>query len=998
MNFNSRAKDSFLGAKSAMSKPVKAHTNAFHVCPNPHCKKTFKCQRFLLSHYNQSKKCNPKLNQHSDGHSLPKADLVGSVVDATNPDDSLASEDNDFGDLYDDMSTDSGVTDHHYDENDINMDNESTASFCQFVREKTHDPVTTDLYFEFLLLKLLSKHHCPHELYSDIMQWARHAFLKNFTFNPTTKDRKSLLNKLVKWQGLDRCKPKQIPIVFDEDGLEINVTAWDFAYQFQSLICDQELTHDLSLLNVNLHDPFSKYKAQDKFLSCFNSGKWYDKAWNHLIDPHMNEWLCPIIFACDETLVGSHLGRASMTPLLFTLSIFSLELRNKPTAWRPLGYIHDLKQYGKGLGVDSKGKEHHFSKDQKANRYHKMLSVILASYVKVQQEGGLKNFTVQLGPHTNTLTIKVPCALLIGDMQGGDKHCGSSIGYSDSQKRLCRQCDVHGQESGNPLVKCNCMSMFSIKQLVASNKVEMLNEICQYNVSSAWFDVDFGGCHYGIFSAGMPVEALHALEGGLIKDILTILFNEDLTELPAKKLDNGIIQMTKWEKQHYVHAGTKTNMPRTLFKDGVSNLSKMPCRHFVGMMLSILMYSLTDDGKAFFIDHFAHKHGPRANKRYRDMQYLFSMTLAYWAWLQKDCYWQIHDNKGRQLAHKAIQTMLKTTIDLWPREHGQGWNKAKVHEQLHIPRDIVRNGCPHNTYAGPIENHHIVTKLATRRTQKHREVLDKQTGDRIFEHYVINHVDQRLNHDQFQLHMLSTKKNTSEDHNASKATIKYKKLGYRKLHVSWQWTTKGMLHGNKVELSKELLDGIGRYVKNLLYSVNEQRNCLTVDVSTEIRRGDTVFRAHPNYRGSGPWYDWAMFRYEKSELDIRKNRDYRETSHVDKVHWGDDASDVFDFHYAPGKLLGFVTIDEVTMVVVKQCSYRHISSGVFSTYWKIEYEDRNCTRPCINLMDMNAIVRHCCMVPEGKDDIGYHEVWDPKRWPDTFCVVSKKRTFSDDDV
>jgi hypothetical protein len=47
--------------------------------------------------------------------------------------------------------------------------------------------------------------------------------------------------------------------------------------------------------------------------------------------------------------------------------------------------------------------------------------------------------------------------------------------------------------------------------------VPALKAINQYNVHSAWFDVGYGGCRFGIFSAAPPVEALHAIENGLMQ-------------------------------------------------------------------------------------------------------------------------------------------------------------------------------------------------------------------------------------------------------------------------------------------------------------------------------------------------------------------------------------------------------------------------------------------------------------------------------------------------
>ena len=67
--------------------------------------------------------------------------------------------------------------------------------------------------------------------------------------------------------------------------------------------------------------------------------------------------------------------------------------------------------------------------------------------------------------------------------------------------------------------------MKSIQDLVEQDKSKELKAMNQYNVHNAWFDVDFGGCPYGIFSAACPVEPLHALENGLMHNCLEVLFS-----------------------------------------------------------------------------------------------------------------------------------------------------------------------------------------------------------------------------------------------------------------------------------------------------------------------------------------------------------------------------------------------------------------------------------------------------------------------------------------
>ena len=96
---------------------------------------------------------------------------------------------------------------------------------------------------------------------------------------------------------------------------------------------------------------------------------------------------------------------------------------------------------------------------------------------------------------------------------------------------MCRACDVAGADAGNPYVVCQRIVSHHIEEMVARKDHAKLPSLNQYCVRNAWFDVDYGGCPYGIFSAACPVEPLHALENGLITTCLKILFEENLRAL-----------------------------------------------------------------------------------------------------------------------------------------------------------------------------------------------------------------------------------------------------------------------------------------------------------------------------------------------------------------------------------------------------------------------------------------------------------------------------------
>jgi hypothetical protein len=110
-----------------------------------------------------------------------------------------------------------------------------------------------------------------------------------------------------------------------------------------------------------------------------------------------------------------------------------------------------------------------------------------------------------------------------------------------------------------------------------------------------------------------------------------------------------------------------------------------------------------------------------------------------------------------------------------------------------------------------------------------------------------------------------------------------------------------------------------------------------------------------------------------------------EDTHDDEVYHGDPPYIAHKYHYTPGKILCFVEEDKKSLKAVVLCyAFKHVRPGVLSTHWKVEYLDAGMTKPYVLLMDMEAIVGHCLMIPEKKDGHGYHEVWEKERWAKEF--------------
>ena len=569
--------------------------------------------------------------------------------------------------------------------------------------------------------------------------------------------------------------------------------------------------------------------------------------------------------------------------------------------------------------------------------------------------------------------------------------CCSSVNYNCTLERICRACNVRGDQTGNPDVKCKKMNMHKVRQWVLEGRVDELNAICQKNTYSAWFDVDFGGCKRGVFEAAMPVEALHALEGGIFKQVMEIFITEDLKEVSCKRLDVIVKDMCKWEKQHYFTSGANKEMPRLKWKDGACTLTKISSVYVVGLLLTIVVVLLTDRGNKFFNDKF--KDAPGGSKRTRDMRYIFSMLLACWSWLKKKKYWKQGDKEAEATALESICSMIRELNRLWPRDNGNGWNTPKIHEQLHVPGDISRNGTPRESYGGPLEHNHLDTKAHSVRTQRIRDKHDKQLGDRVAETYIIDYSDIQMNHTPESASLDESDLPNGYPSNSTKGKLTLtRSSGRRSLRKHFAWKT---IHFEDTFDPAKKLGTQGKLVfdcieKNYIggfYHPTNPTNLMNVTIGTEYRREGVIFRAHPDYKGRGPWYDWAMFRYAKTTLEVRRKTNYI-IGPEDAVHHGDDPSKAKHYHYAPGKILAFADVgDGEVFAIVLCCAYKHTQSGVFSTYWKVEHEDAKTTKPCVLMISVDEIVRQCLMTPENDEMNGFHEIWDRDRWADTFCSV-----------
>jgi hypothetical protein len=117
------------------------------------------------------------------------------------------------------------------------------------------------------------------------------------------------------------------------------------------------------------------YKPHDNRLGEALSGSVYQDMYHHSVTNPSKQLLCPLICYTDGTQIDS-LSRFGVEPFVFTLGILR---RSKAKAWRPLGYVQQLKS---NLRSDKRK----LCSSGKARNYHAQLQAMLKSLQHVQTE------------------------------------------------------------------------------------------------------------------------------------------------------------------------------------------------------------------------------------------------------------------------------------------------------------------------------------------------------------------------------------------------------------------------------------------------------------------------------------------------------------------------------------------------------------------------------------------------------------------------------------
>jgi hypothetical protein len=331
--------------------------------------------------------------------------------------------------------------------------------------------------------------------------------------------------------------------------------------------------------------------------------------------------LVPGCIFVDGTL-ADRLGRLSVEPVLLSFLNICNEQRKRARAWSILGFV---PPYPKSPKEKAKDGASLLTNHLYPQYVHECLRSILKEFRDLDNNAnGIDIYMAGIG----YVCAHFKLSLVYGDTEGHDKLCGHYGVYSSNLQRMSRDCDIpqwHGNKVKHP---CTMVKMSNMQPLIEdavniliSSRVhgtvkaarESLQSVSQLVVRPSFFDFDFCGCEHGIF-ASCPFERLHAFCLGLMKMSLEFVFNvgtlpdsymawyteylagnATIEDRPScSKVLNPFVDGTRFEGRFRLltmaaRRQSDREMPRTPFKNGVTDLTRLNAQEYPGLCMLTLV-------------------------------------------------------------------------------------------------------------------------------------------------------------------------------------------------------------------------------------------------------------------------------------------------------------------------------------------------------------------------------------------------------------------------
>ena len=747
------------------------------------------------------------------------------------------------------------------------------------------------------LFEILRTSGAPKYLFESIQKWSgRHSYALT-SCNPVKRSTfvRQIRNKVYGNQFSKEIEPK-VQEVYLKHGARIPIVYFSFRASLASLLSNVELMNEANLL-LNPNDPFNS--TPDGFvLSDLNSGWWYRETCKMFHLEPQKDILLPIILFIDGSTIDTY-GKLNVEPITFTLGIFKRSVRNRSEAWRTLGYIESLKHIVSEPITRIAG-----NSKRKLQDKHTIMKFLMKELIEIQGPNSGFEWDLSIGGKVYNVTFKIAVQVVIGDCKGNDELCARYGSHNKKTAGFCRDCKVTYNESDNPDHLCQWISPSDFLHL----SEEQTNKIGFHLIDNAFSKLNFGAGKRGIYGA-TPSEPLHSFKLGICKYLFDGFYSDHLPKTTLKKMDKALSSLGSGRQRQSYQPFPKICVVRngltgvgTLTAD--EQFARVFCV-FLCLQDPLILKSLSNDKR------YVRPKDDKNDMNLAPVQIesmgleeakkwfvLFQDTVLYHSWLYSECH-DVNellpefndDNESSDDSETMscsdeprhinrsdmkmdgkdsdslmrIRRYLRDLKNVLKRSHGNEHKLVKLHQQLHNPRQILKDGSLLNVDGGRCESIAIhSSKKQAGISQKRSLKLNWQIANNLLEDTSMKDAsilcnglvcnsyntdsattvcdEAQLSGSQFVI-FIDNPETITEDN--TPVIIKMKWKGRNKTKVN-------------EKISKAL-------IRRLYFNLSVG-GCLRHDSEingfTEVKMDGHTYRAHPSYWGEQPWYDWALVQWD----------------------------------------------------------------------------------------------------------------------------------------
>eukprot|EP00978_Attheya_sp_CCMP212_P004525 scaffold9861_cov37-Attheya_sp.AAC.1 len=256
---------------------------------------------------------------------------------------------------------------------------------------------------------------------------------------------------------------------------------------------------------------------------------------------------------------------------------------------------------------------------------------------------------------------------------------------------------------------------------------------------------------------------------------------------------------------------------------------------------------------------------------------LLEAFLAFHVWYKKEQFLSLGNEayaKGMATtASNSIKNMMDMVKTVLPRKEGNGWNVQKFHEMFHLIHDMTRYGSPMNFDLGTSEKFHkFNAKMpATTAQLQSQAKFQFQSSQMWYACQLNQYTLTRFGHKSITFQKCVLNQEDAESEKKRKpysdifpisplVVLKYIPIPDNDVAyvIDCCYRTKSIIG------STEIHPVVMNYLRSDSFGLRPNDE---VNIFTEYKCNDVLYRAHPNFQNGGAWYEWSMVVFEIDDND-----------------------------------------------------------------------------------------------------------------------------------